>query len=96
MAQVPPCAVARISKANQFCETTFLICICSALKAEVAFREFCKAGWVKLVRASTHSMTFVLSRGNGYYSQIIIPVKYKLLCTEPVISEPTERASPPQ
>ena len=34
MAQVPPCAAVRISKANLFCKTTFLICICSALMAE--------------------------------------------------------------
>ena len=34
MAQVPPYAVIRISKANLVCKTTFLICICSALGAE--------------------------------------------------------------
>ena len=33
--QVPPCAAVRISKANLFCKTTFLICACSALRAEI-------------------------------------------------------------
>ena len=37
MAQVPPCAAVRISKANPFCKITFLICICSELRAEIVF-----------------------------------------------------------
>ena len=39
MAQVSPCAAVKISKANLFCKTTFLICTCSALRAEIAFWE---------------------------------------------------------
>ena len=62
MAQVPPCAAVRISKANLFCETTFLICAYSALRAEIAFWESCNACWVKLVKASTRSITSVVPR----------------------------------
>ena len=60
MAQVPPCAAVRISKANLFCKTTFPISAYSALRAEIAFWESCNACWVKLVKASTHSRTFVV------------------------------------
>ena len=40
MAQVPPCAAVRISKANLFHKTNFLICACSALRAERLLRLF--------------------------------------------------------
>ena len=60
MAQVAPCVAVRISKANLFCKTTFLICICSALRAEIAFWESCTAYWV--VRASTLSIMSVVPR----------------------------------
>ena len=36
------CVAFRIFKANLFCKTIFLICICSALRAEIAFWESCK------------------------------------------------------
>ena len=57
--KVPPCTAVRISKANLFCKTTFLICACSALRVEIAFWESCNACWVKLVKASTRSITSV-------------------------------------
>ena len=62
MAQVPPCTAVRISKANLFYKTTFLICACSALRAEIAFWESCNACWVKLVKASTRSITSVVPK----------------------------------
>ena len=45
MAQVPPCAAVRISKANLFCKTTFLICICSALRAEIETQMYTTGFW---------------------------------------------------
>ena len=62
IAQVSSCEAVRISKANLFCKITFLICSCSALKAEIAFWESCKSCWVQLVRASTCSIISVVPR----------------------------------
>ena len=62
MAHVSPWAAVKIFKANLFCKTSFLICACLALRAEIAFWESCNACWVKLVKATTHSITSVVPK----------------------------------
>ena len=69
-----------LSKANLFCKTTFLICICSALRAEIAFWESCKACWVKLVRVSTlYSIISVVPReGVNILKYRPCPMRFKV------------------
>ena len=80
MTQVPPCEAIRISKVNLFCKTTFLICICLALRAELAFWESCKACWVKLVRVSTlYSIISVVPReGVNILKYRPCPMRFKV------------------